>query len=533
MPDQTRIPIGNIHPNPYQTRFEENAERIASIALSIAEDGLLQPPTVRKNGKGYELAFGHTRTSAWWLCNDIQLGNVGADAVSAELFKAVRNSKEDFSQMPVFIADIDDEKMFRHAVTENAQRADLSPVEEATAMKKAMDEFKYTSEQAGALFGKSGATVRGKVRLLDLPTKVRTKLHAGEISESAGRALVTLERMAPESMDDAVKDILDGDDAENVIDNVLRMSKHVKTIYSHNFPVEAKNFKHLPVLKEKEAAKLDPEKKEHLLNPPACTACQLYAKVDGSNYCGFIQCFERKAAAHDVTKLEAASKKTGIAIYQESDGARMLLKRWEDKHAKRVEKRDPDLRLMCAEPDGAFHYVLDIPSGIAVVAVGKLYEQYKKAEQQSQIASEAYDKIQFEVFAPFFFPLLDGVKNEEALQSLAYHISVENELFDQHNKQKLSGGARLKHLRAAILSEMIERETSWDDRRKFRDAKNPAADFAKHIRKLAEKYGLKLGKDFDQAVTDADTKINAMRQAAIDEALKGIVSTETKKGKSK
>lgn len=137
MPEQIRIPVKDIAPNPYQTRFEENAERIASIALSIAQDGLLQPPTVRKaeahparppipdDAMWYELAFGHTRTAAWKLCNDVQLGKVGADAVSAELFEAVRNSKEDFSTMPVFIADIDDEKMFRHAVTESLRRASI------------------------------------------------------------------------------------------------------------------------------------------------------------------------------------------------------------------------------------------------------------------------------------------------------------------------------------------------------------------------------------------------------------------------
>ncbi len=162
MPEQIYILIEQIDPNPYQTRFEDNQERINTIALSIAQDGLLQPPTVRSVDGRYQLAFGHTRTAGWKLCNWVQVGNT--DGVAPELIAAVEKSDIDFSKMPAFPAEIDDEKMFRHAVTENAQRADLSAIEEATAMKKAMEEFKYTSDQAGALFGKSGATVRGKVR---------------------------------------------------------------------------------------------------------------------------------------------------------------------------------------------------------------------------------------------------------------------------------------------------------------------------------------------------------------------------------
>lgn len=42
----TRVPVQDVAPNPYQTRFDESPERIATIALSIAQDGLLQPPTV-------------------------------------------------------------------------------------------------------------------------------------------------------------------------------------------------------------------------------------------------------------------------------------------------------------------------------------------------------------------------------------------------------------------------------------------------------------------------------------------------------
>lgn len=560
MSEITRIPVEQINPNPYQTRFEENAERIATIALSVAQDGLLQPPTGRKIGKGYELVFGHTRTAAWKLCNDIQLGRL--DITPPDVAEAVHNSKEDFSTMPVFIAEIDDEKMFRHAVTENAQRADLSPVEEATAMKRAMDDFKYTSEQAGALFGKSGATVRGKVRLLDLPKKVRTKLHEGSLSESAARMMLVLSRMAPDRIEDALEDILDGEDPENLVDNILRTHKDVKRIREENFPIAAKAFKYLPEMSEKELAKIDDEeKKAHLQSPPACTACPFYAKVAGDDYCSLIRCFERKEESQAITNLEAASKKTSIAIYSKDyDGEFFVLDRWEDAHRKVVEKKDANLRLMKAgKIQSYWHYINnDIPMNIALVAVGTLGEKFKKAKIQSdvdrgkmptdadpkekakvikaqtfeQVVRDEYDRIMFETVAPFFLPMLETVKSEPLLELFADVLDPENELFDNRNENKLTGKARAKHVQLGIICELWERETSWDDRRKSYSAKLPVSELAKVARKLSDKWGVKLGKDFDKAVAAADVQINEMRQAAIAEALKDV-SVETVKGKSK
>ncbi len=561
MPEQIRIPVELIDPNPYQTRFEENQERISTIALSIAQDGLLQPPTVRAVDGRYQLAFCHTRSAGWKLCNWIQSGRT--DGVSPELIAAVENSKEDFSHMPVFPAEIEDEKMFRHAVTENAQRADLSPIEEATAMKRAMEDFSYTSEQAGALFGKTGATVRGKVRLLDLPKEVRTKLHEGSLSESAARMMLVLARMAPDRVEDALADILDGEDPENLVDDILRVHKNVKEIREENFPINAKAFKHLPVLTEKELAKIgDEDKKTHLLTPPACTACSFYAKVGGDDYCSFIACFERKHESQMVSNLEAASKKTGIAIYsQETDGDFFVLDRWEDTHRKAVSKKDADLRLMkSGKLNSYWHYINDaIPMSVAIVAVGKLGEKIKRAKTQSdidrgkmpadadpkeqakvikaqvteQVVRHEYDRIMFETIAPFFMPILESVTNEGLLELFADALGVENELFDGRNEAKLTGKARIKHLQLSIICDLWERECDWNDRRKSYTAKLPVSELAKIARKHAEKWGVKLGKDFDQAVTAADAQINEMRQAAITEALKDIVSTETEKGKKK
>ena len=53
------IALEQIKPNPYQGR-EEYGD-IEPLARSIATDGLQEIPKARKNGKGYELKFGHRR----------------------------------------------------------------------------------------------------------------------------------------------------------------------------------------------------------------------------------------------------------------------------------------------------------------------------------------------------------------------------------------------------------------------------------------------------------------------------------------
>lgn len=596
MANLTKIYVKDIEANPYQTRFEESPERVASLALSIAQNGLLQPPTVRKVGEKYQLAFGHTRTSGYRLCNTIQLGG-DVEGVSPELLEAVRNSTEDFSKMPVFIGEIDDEKMFRHAVTENAQRSDLSPVEEATAMKRAMTDFHYTSEEAGALFGKSGATVRGKVRLLDLPQIAIHKLHEGDLSEGAARLLITLDRILPEETKDVIHKIVDeGEEAEEAVDWAFRQSDKTHIIYSAHFDEKAKTFKHLPEISiefivkalqietdkrlmncvksakniadlvqmwrysdfEKDHALAD--KIEHLIKPPACSACELFATVDGTNYCGWISCFERKKASSDVSKLESASKKLGISIYQESDGPKRVLSSWNDTHAKWVDKRSADLRVVYVVNgnSGGWGHKLDIDSNVAVAAVGDLFEKIKKAESQSaadrgivtknsspeeqikaiktqvsqEVVRDAFDGLVLDTFVPFL-DVLDGVKSEAALDLLADMLDISNERAIERAKEKRSAAAGLIFKRQRIIAEMIERTLSWDTHRKVNEAKQPATELAKNIRVIAESWGVKLGKTFDQAVADADQTLNEARRVAIEEAIRDVAVETDKKGKRK
>ena len=82
--------------------------------------------------------------------------------------------------------------MLELALVENIQRADLNPLEEATAYRELMNDFGLTQEQVAAKVGKDRTTVANALRLLRLPEEIRTALADGTISEGHARALLTI-----------------------------------------------------------------------------------------------------------------------------------------------------------------------------------------------------------------------------------------------------------------------------------------------------------------------------------------------------
>jgi ParB/RepB/Spo0J family partition protein len=204
------VPLDLIYPNPWQPREEEDPEHIRNLALSIAKDTMLQKPLGRlvhpdgdrapeivpsstarglriiepNAGMAVQLAFGHSRHSAYRWLRDNGLSG-------------------DWSRMPVVVRDIENEEMFRLAISENLQRRDLTPIEEARAMVRFRDEFGKTSTEIGGLFGISDSAVRNKIRLLRLPAVVQDLVRRRTITEGAARALIGLYDLPAESLERA------------------------------------------------------------------------------------------------------------------------------------------------------------------------------------------------------------------------------------------------------------------------------------------------------------------------------------------
>ena len=158
------VPVGDIVPNPHQPRREFHQDELEELISSIKEFGILQPLTVTGKANGmYELIAGERR---------------------------LRSAKEaGLKKVPVIVRDASEQEKLELALIENIQRADLSPIEEAHAYAKLMEEFNLTQEQAASRVGKSRSVVANTLRLLNLPAEMQMALSDGRISMSMARVL--------------------------------------------------------------------------------------------------------------------------------------------------------------------------------------------------------------------------------------------------------------------------------------------------------------------------------------------------------
>ena len=160
------IPIADIRPNPFQPRTNFRDDEIEELKKSLAQNGLLQPITVRPAGAGFELIAGERRLRAAQL--------LGWQHISA------------------IVRSIDDQAALTLALVENLQRSDLNPLEEAEGYQRLATEFQLSHEQIAQVVGKHRTTIVNSLRLLGLPEKVQGLLRDGSISAGHGRALLAL-----------------------------------------------------------------------------------------------------------------------------------------------------------------------------------------------------------------------------------------------------------------------------------------------------------------------------------------------------
>ena len=161
------LPIESLQPGKYQPRTGMDPERLAELAASIRAHGVVQPVVVRRIGADrYEIIAGERRWRA---------------AQQAGL-----------SEIPVVLRDIPDQAAIAIALIENIQREDLNPLEEAQALKRLIDEFDLTHQDAADAVGRSRAAVSNLLRLLELAPEARKLLEAKRIDMGHARALLTL-----------------------------------------------------------------------------------------------------------------------------------------------------------------------------------------------------------------------------------------------------------------------------------------------------------------------------------------------------
>ena len=168
IPNQQSLPIEFLQRGKYQPRKDMHPETLKELADSIKVQGIIQPIVVRLLTENkYEIIAGERRWRAAQLAA--------------------------LQEVPVVIKNIDDRAAMAVALIENIQREDLNALEESEALKRLIDEFDMTHQQAADAIGKSRAMVSNLLRLLDLQAEVKTLLAKGLLEMGHARALLALE----------------------------------------------------------------------------------------------------------------------------------------------------------------------------------------------------------------------------------------------------------------------------------------------------------------------------------------------------
>jgi ParB family chromosome partitioning protein len=162
-----RVPVEFLRPSPVQPRRHFGEEELEALAASLREHGVLQPLRVRpaaRGGAGYEIVAGERRWRA--------------------------AQRAGLHEVPVVVRELGDREALELALVENVQRADLSPLEEAEAFRRLIDEFGHTQEVLAEAVGKSRSHVANTLRLLGLPPALREMLGDGRLTAGHARALL-------------------------------------------------------------------------------------------------------------------------------------------------------------------------------------------------------------------------------------------------------------------------------------------------------------------------------------------------------
>ena len=154
------VALANIQPSGYNPRKYFDEASLAELAESIRRQGVLQPIGVRPiaDTDRMEIIFGERRYRA---------------ALMAEL-----------AEIPAIVLDVSDETAEEMAVTENLQRKDVTPIEEANAYQRLIESGRHDVQSLAVQFGKNESYIRTRLKFVSLIPEIAVLLEADELTVS-------------------------------------------------------------------------------------------------------------------------------------------------------------------------------------------------------------------------------------------------------------------------------------------------------------------------------------------------------------
>lgn len=160
------LKVGEIHASPYQPRQEFDEPRLAELANSIRQSGVLQPVIVRPGTSGYELVAGERRVRAARMAG--------------------------LKEIPAIIRNYGDDDVLLLSLVENVQRDDLNPIDKAIAYRRLVSHLGATQEEVATRLGLDRSSVANMIRLLELPEEIRELVRKGAMGMGHARAILSL-----------------------------------------------------------------------------------------------------------------------------------------------------------------------------------------------------------------------------------------------------------------------------------------------------------------------------------------------------
>ena len=191
------LPVDCIEPSPYQARTAFDEPEIAALAVSILQNGLLQPISVRRVGlRKYQLIAGERR------------------------LRACRLAK--LEKVPAIVADYDDSESAALGLLENLQRSQLDPFDTARGIKEVIRLWGCTQAEAARRLGLSQPALANKLRLLTLTPEQQQLCTANHLTERHARAALRLpESRRTPALEKMARDKLSVRQADKLVDQML------------------------------------------------------------------------------------------------------------------------------------------------------------------------------------------------------------------------------------------------------------------------------------------------------------------------
>jgi len=275
------IEIAKVNPSPRNPRKTFSEDELAELAQNIRQQGLLQPITVRPVGDTYEIVCGERR------------------------YRAMKNNADEDNDanatITCIVKDMTDDEAFEAMITENLQRKDVDPIEEAFAFGELVKAGKSMDDIA-ARFGKSKRFVQERCKLNTLIDPLKELTTNGNIPIAGA---IMLAKLSEELQNSYFKDLKDRYDELTELDIEVREINNWITR-------EFMRLENADFLEYDEDESLPP-KEDWNTTFEKCATCPmntgnagcLFYSMKGEHRCTDRKCYEKKTTAYWLQKIES------------------------------------------------------------------------------------------------------------------------------------------------------------------------------------------------------------------------------------